>query len=349
MKIKDITLARYTLLGVGFTLVQLTRYFGWGDVYTRHFYPYISRVLSAFSGLFPFSLGDVFITVSILGIPVYFIVARVKKQRWITTLAAIAEYLVWVYVWFYLAWGLNYSQSNFYERTGTPYTFYAETHFRTFTKTYIKALNDSYLPIDTIDKEAFQQEVIKQYSLLDKRLGIHAPWGNPRVKTMLFSSLFSKMAITGYMGPFFNEFNVNADLPASQYIYTYAHELAHVWGISNEGEANFYAYQVCTQSDVQAVAFGGYFSILGYVLRDARGLMPPEDYEELYNSIKPEIIELAKEKQDYWMEKYSPLIGDIQDWIYNLYLKGNQVAGGTKSYSTVIGLLISWQERESGE
>ncbi len=30
------------------------------------------------------------------------------------------------------------------------------------------------------------------------------------------------------------------------------------------------------------------------------------------------------------MAKYSPLIGDVQDWIYDLYLKGNKIESGRK-------------------
>ena len=44
------------------------------------------------------------------------------------------------------------------------------------------------------------------------------------------------------------------------------------------------------------------------------------------------------------MAKYSPLIGNIQDWIYDLYLKGNKIESGRKNYSEVVGLLISYEE-----
>lgn len=43
------------------------------------------------------------------------------------------------------------------------------------------------------------------------------------------------------------------------------------------------------------------------------------------------------------MAKYSPLIGNVQNWIYDLYLKGNKIESGRKNYSEVIGLLISYQ------
>lgn len=72
--------------------------------------------------------------------------------------------------------------------------------------------------------------------------------------------------------------------------------------------------------------------------------MTENEYRELFSRIRPEIIELARKDQEYWMAKYSPLIGDIQDWIYDLYLKGNKIESGRKNYSEVIGLLISYNE-----
>lgn len=159
---------------------------------------------------------------------------------------------------------------------------------------------------------------------------------------MLFTPLISMVGVTGSMGPFFCEFTLNGDLLPSQYPATYAHELAHLLGISSEAEANFYAYQVCTRSQARGIRFCGYFSVLGHVLTNARRLMDEEEYKELFNRIRPEIIEQAKSNQEYWTEKYSPLIGDIQDWIYDLYLKGNKIQSGRKNYSEVVGLLISY-------
>ena len=44
------------------------------------------------------------------------------------------------------------------------------------------------------------------------------------------------------------------------------------------------------------------------------------------------------------MKKYNPVIGRIQDRIYDLYLKGNKIESGRKNYSEVVGLLISYEE-----
>ena len=181
---------------------------------------------------------------------------------------------------------------------------------------YIDSLNSSFVPVKGIHEEQVRDEAVKLYNQLSDSLGVHRPpFPNPRVKTMIFTPFISMVGVTGSMGPFFCEFT----------------------------EANFYAYQVCTRSQIKGIRFSGYFSILNHVLGNARRLLSEKEYADIINRIRPEIIELAKKNQEYWMAKYSPLIGDVQDWIYDLYLKGNKIESGRKNYSEVIGLLISYQ------
>ena len=336
---------RYLALGVILILVWLTQWIpALATIYSQTIYPFISYVLSFFSNLFPFAIGDLFIFLSIAGVIIYPIYARLRKKLpWKKILLRDGEYLLWIYVWFYLAWGLNYSQPNFYQRTEIPYTAYTPENFRNFVDDYVDKLNGSYVNVTTINKDLICRETVRGYNQISDALGVHHPFHkSPRVKTMLFTPLISMVGVTGSMGPFFCEFTLNGDLLPSQYPATYAHELAHLLGISSEAEANFYAYQVCTRSQARGIRFCGYFSVLGHILVNARRLMDKEEYKELFNRIRPEIIELAKSNQEYWTEKYSPLIGDIQDWIYDLYLKGNKIQSGRKNYSEVVGLLISY-------
>ena len=338
---------RYLVLGVLLGLVWLTQLIpALATFYSQTVYPCFSYILSSFSNLFPFAIGDLFIFLSIAGIIIYPIYARLRKKTpWKKILLRDGEYLLWVYVWFYLAWGLNYSQKNFYQRTEIPYTAYTPENFQKFVNEYITRLNRSYTPINSINRDLIREETVRLYKQLSDSLGVHRPPHDaPRVKTMMFTPFISMVGVTGSMGPFFCEFTLNGDLLPPQYPATYAHELAHFLGITSEAEANFYAYQVCTRSQVKEIRFSGYFSVLPHVLGNARRLMSEEEYAELFNRIRPEIIELAQKNQQYWMEKYSPLIGDIQNFIYDLYLKGNKIQSGRKNYSEVIGLLISYEE-----
>lgn len=337
---------RYIVLGILLLLVGMTQWIpAMGAAYSRMIYPGISYILSFFSNCFPFALGDLFIFLSIVGVVFYPVYGRIKKMAWKTILLRDAEYLAWVYVWFYLAWGLNYSQPNFYQRAQIPYTAYTPENFQTFVDAYIDSLNSSFVDIKGIHVDQVRDETVKYYNQLSDSLGVHRPpHPNPRVKTMLFTPFISMVGVTGSMGPFFCEFTLNGDLLPANYPATYAHELAHLLGITSEAEANFYAYQVCTRSQVKGIRFSGYFSILSHVLGNARRLLNEEEYKALFQRIRPEVIELAKQNQEYWRAKYSPLIGKIQNRMYDLYLKGNKIESGRKNYSEVIGLLISYQE-----
>lgn len=340
---------RYSLLGILLVTIWLTQALPpMGNAYARSVYPAASFLLSSFSRLAPFAVGDLFIFLSIAGLVAYPFYARLcRKQKWRKTLARCGEYLLWIYVWFYLAWGLNYSQPDFYERTGIPYTPFEEGAFETFANDYITRLNRSYTPLKSIPKELIHEECVRIYSELADSLGIRRPPSHPpKGKTMLFTPLVSKVGVTGSMAPFFNEFTLNGDLLPVGYPATYAHEFSHWLGISSEAEANFYAYQVCTRSKAAGIRFAGYFSVLRHVLRNARSVLPEEKYAALFARIRPEVLAEAEKSHAYWMEKYSPLVGNIQSRIYDLYLKGNGIGSGRRNYSEVVGLLVSYRNRK---
>ena len=118
---------------------------GAGEAYARNIYPYVSAVLSRFSSLFPFSVGDCLIYGSIVGLLVYVGCAIAGKCSWKTLAGRTVEYLLWVYVWFYMAWGLNYFRQDFFTRTQLPYAAYSADAFRSFLSAYTDALNASFV------------------------------------------------------------------------------------------------------------------------------------------------------------------------------------------------------------
>lgn len=338
-------LVRWCVLAVLVAVVILVQAVpGWGDVYARHVYPVVGELLSDVSGPVPFAVGDLFIALSLAGVAAWpFYVRYVRKGRWRTGLAGAAEYVVWVYVWFYLAWGLNYAQSGFYRRTGIAPAEYTEADFRDFARRYVERLNAEYTPHTAVNADVLRREVVVAYRELSPGLGIHPPFDDrPQAKTMLFSPLASMVGVKGSMGPFFGEFTINGDVPPGEYPATYAHELAHLLGVTDEGEANFYACLACLRTSIRAIRFSGLMSILPHVLNNAYRLLAPAEYDALCRDIRPEVLRLARESQSYWQAKYNRLVGDAQSKVYELYLRGNRVEGGQRSYSQVVGLLIAY-------
>ena len=101
----------------------------WGIIYTFFVYPLIGMALSHLSGWIPFAVGDLFIALSIAWVilyPIYHlcirktlvrkeiikkgidgkgIVGKEKKVRFLkkrVVFGRVAEYLLWVYAWFYI-------------------------------------------------------------------------------------------------------------------------------------------------------------------------------------------------------------------------------------------------------
>ena len=378
---------RHWLLLVLLSLITLTKLIPlWGFIYTTRIYPIIGSLLSPISGLFPFALGDLFIALSIVWVifyPIYEIKWRKQLAKRFFFLAAkrgcypkkkvvfgrVAEYLLWVYAWFYIAWGLNYSQPNIYCRTGMKPVEVSEAKFREFAYRYADSIN--YLSeerrvkseetafddhresqfngmVDDGLKNRVRDTVLKSYNEIGAKEGINAPFNqHPHAKTMLFTPLSSMSGVTGSMGPFFCEFTLNGDIRPHDYPAIYAHEFAHLLGIANEGEANFYSYIVCTASSDKAVKFSGYYHIFFHVLRNVFDILGEKEGEKFLKYIRPEIIQLAKSDRNYWLSKRCKVLDAAQDFIFDLYLRGNHVAEGRKSYSGVVGLILAWESHHT--
>ena len=340
-------------------LVTLTKMIPlWGFIYTTRIYPVIGTLLSPISGFFPFAVGDIFIALSIAWVilyPIYEI--RLRKKR---VFGRVAEYLLWVYAWFYIAWGLNYSQPNIYYRIGMKPVEVSKAKFKKFAYQYADSLNalsnaslsnarKSISPDSIVDnalKNRVRDAVLKEYNKIGYREGINKPFNqHPHAKTMVFTPLSSMAGVTGSMGPFFCEFTLNGDILAHDYPATYAHEFAHFLGVANEGEANFYSYIVCTASADKQVRFSGYYHIFFHVLNNVYDILGEKEGERFLKHIRPEIIQRARNDRRYWLSKRCKALDAAQDFIFELYLRGNHVAEGRKSYSGVIGLILAWEEK----
>ena len=341
-------------------LVTLTKMIPlWGFIYTTRIYPVIGTLLSPISGFFPFAVGDIFIALSIAWVilyPIYEIGLRKKR-----VFGRVAEYLLWVYAWFYIAWGLNYSQPNIYYRIGMKPVEVSKAKFKKFAYQYADSLNalsnaslsnarKSISPDSIVDdalKNRVRDAVLKEYNKIGYREGINRPFNqHPHAKTMVFTPLSSMAGVTGSMGPFFCEFTLNGDILAHDYPATYAHEFAHFLGVANEGEANFYSYIVCTASADKQVRFSGYYHIFFHVLNNVYDILGKKEGERFLKHIRPEIIQRARNDRHYWLSKRCKALDAAQDFIFELYLRGNHVAEGRKSYSGVIGLILAWEEKK---
>lgn len=311
------------------------------EAYMQHLYPLFASLLSFLSGIFPFSLYDLFITATFLWLIGMIVRLLLRKTGWKRFLFITGRFALIVVAWFYLGWGVAYFRDDFYARSEVSKAPFDRENLMRLTETIIEQVNQSYVNCSTMDKENIHREIEKSYATLQEPLHLTYPNGKRRAKPMLFEPIYSGMGVSGYFGPFFNEIHVNHFGLPFTYPFTLAHEMSHQFGIAAESEANLYGFAACINSNHPMVRYSGYVSVLGYLLRDARRLLP-DAYDSLVQSIRPEIISDLQRNSEHWMAARNSILSDAQDKIYDTYLKTNQVSSGRDNYSEVVGLLLSF-------
>lgn len=319
-----------------------------GEWYSTVLYPITSSALSWLVSWIPFSLEELVVVVAVVLLILIIVSGHVRRESLKNICFRSLELVLWVYVWFYIGWGCNYYRESIYSRCDVERQEYDDAVFREFLSDYSNDLNCAFevLPDDSlvIDQSKLETDVKSGFSAVSKSYGLASPrrWQHP--KLLLFNDLYSSVGVLGFVGPFFCETQMNADLLPDQLPFVYAHEYSHLLGVSSEDEANFWGYVICTGSDIPQVRYSGYYSILPYVLVNASRVLSEEEYRSFVSSVNPEIIAQYNSQREYWNDKYSKTLGRIQSATYNAFLKGNKVSSGTASYLEVIDMIISFKD-----
>ena len=311
-----------------------------GEWYATHLYPYISTSLSLLVSWIPFSMTEVLI-VSSAALMIYVLIRNIRHREKVWKIfIREAEIVVWIMVWLYFGWGMNYFRENIYTRGNFTRQAFDEVVFKQFMTDYADSLNNSYTP-ETVEMSVYENDIKERYSSVPDHYGLSKAksWQHPKI--LIFNRLYTAVGVGGYIGPFFGETHLNADLFPQQKPSSYAHELSHLLGVSNEDEANFWAYQICRTSDIPAVKYSGYYSLLPYVLSNASRVLNEDEYKEYVLSIRPEVRLQLTDQQNFWKSKYSRTLGKIQSVIYDSMLKVNKIPSGTKNYNQVVELIIA--------
>ena len=321
------------------------------DWYALHVYPVISKVLTWVASPIGISLTE--IVIALLAVKFIVRVVRIFKDRehWKKRLWRAVRLLLWAYVWFYAAWGLNYYRSDLYTRLGTVPASYEEQDFHEFLDRLARELNENWCPEDqrSVDADTYEQAVKDWYAALPPQAGLATPrtWQHP--KQSLINPFYSWVGVLGFLGPLFDEMHVNRDITPLEHPFVHAHEYAHVLGVSNEAEANFWAFEVTRASDLQPVRYSGWYMLLHYSWNGIHSLLGDEAFQEWAATLRPEIIRDMQETHEYWQEKRLPAVSRVQKRIYDLFLRGHRIPDGTKNYSQVLRMVLTFSDLEGHE
>jgi hypothetical protein len=308
--------------------------------HVKNIYPLIATALSFVSALFPFSLFDLFTIIAPIALLTLIVLMIFKKIKWLKGLYIIAYSVLLLIACFYFLWGFAYFRKDFYERCNIQKAEFNAENFNSFVKNFIADANSSYINFDGINKNDINIKIERQYEKLKDVLKIKYPNGKRNPKLMLYESLHTKIGVSGYFGPFFNEIHVNTFALDIEYPFTLAHEKAHQFGVASEAECNLFAFIVCATDNDAQLRYSAYISTIGYVLNNYYKIFP-DDYKNLLETVDNRIIEDMKAMSKHWTEARSQTLSNVHQVVYDTYLKTNSINSGIKNYSEVVNLLIS--------
>lgn len=316
----------------------------WADYYATHIYPGVSAALSWLASPFRWSLTEIEV-VAILVLAVGLIVrAVVKRRRWWRCLLAELGLALFVVAWFYGAWGINYFRSSLYDRLESVPMPYEEAEFHEFLEAFADNLNASWCEVESVDPAEVESSIKAWYAELPSECGLCQPrsWQHP--KYLIFNRLYSAVGVLGFIGPAFDEMHVNQDVSPLEYPFIFAHEYAHVLSVSNEAEANFWAFEACRASEDPAIRYSAWYMLLSFTARNIRSLLGEEAYQTWADTLIPEVYVDLELAQLHWQELRWPWLSKFQHKFYNLFLRTNRIPEGTANYGQVLRLVLTFSD-----
>lgn len=339
------------------------------DFYVRKIYPVISTPFVWLSGLLPFSLGELMITLAVLavliGIPsliIYLVIKRKDKAKVkrasgaALRLSCIA--LAYVFTTETLGCFVMYQCSTFSERYFEPTEHTEKLLLETLEDVSLRLSqlcgefnrdDSGYIVLDKsyVDEcKSALKKVSRDYSQLS---GYY-----PNPKGIYFSFFMSQQAIVGLYMPFAFEATYNRDTQDISKPATICHELSHLKGIIQEDEANFVSMVACFNSDSDVVRYSGYLDAFYYLYSDAYELLGTEYESRLRDAISavPDFVwdnDLYSFKNTYWEDNKekeiipTETVQAVSEALTEANLKLNDVEEGMMIYYRVTELLMDYK------
>jgi hypothetical protein len=298
----------------------------------------LNNSIGAFSDVFAFSLAEIII----LCVPLFIVfllvslVRAIKRRKKWLYLKRLISFALILFIFYNITVGFSYHNTSLIKNMGLEQNEITDENIAAAADFYIGKANEFSSLIERRDGAVFADYDFNLLSgkILDLYDAAALSFLNARrakAKAIRFSAEFSYTGIIGIYFPFTAEVNINVNVPSIDLPALLAHEYAHSKGVMREDEANFLSKYLLMTSTDPYIAYGGYvFSAISVInmmyLRDENEAKA--FYEKLSEPIRAELSLRSK-----FFEKYEGTISAVSEFFNNLYLIGNGISGGVKSYS----------------
>ena len=323
-------------------------------IYSQGLYTYISRLLRTSLGFIPFSVGDILYTIfglwliySIIKFLITFFKTKQKKLLLRKSVYPFLSTLLYIYIFFYILWGLNYSRLGMAQQLDlNMQDEYTTEELVSLTSELIQKTNAfrkdiQYKSIDT-SFHTLKQQAIRAYVNTSEELPFLA-YKNQSIKIPVYNVLGNYLGYSGYINPFTNEAHVNTKQPAFLLPFVICHEMAHQLGYGTEDEANFIGYLAAKNSEDVYFHYSAYFQLYRYANRELfyrDSLLAKAQYETLDTLVKSDIIYMEK-----FFKKYENPYEKYVTMIYNRFLQSNNQPQGIATYSQVTAWMLAYRKK----
>lgn len=347
---------------------------GFAQWYSTTVYPVLQGSLGRLSGLLPFSVGEVLCII----LPILFVsdvaatFIKSSKQRASSAddkpvqkpLRRICRHLfVAACILFFLYsanCGVNYYRETYVDPEvyeNAQFTLADLEEFCGFTVDMIQEIYNGDADEYPSGSELADHAVSSMLTLSSLTVTDAADaFGNtsalagfyPRPKQLtVLSRLFSQMGVSGIYCPFTIEANINGEMTGLEKPFTACHELSHLKGFMNEGEANYIGWLACIDSKDETFNRSGWLIAWIYA-GNSLYRADPDRYYELREKLPEEAIRELDENTEFWAT-HETKASEVQDRVNDAYLKSNGQDQGIQTYGQLTTLMLAWYRDVNGD
>ena len=312
------------------------------EYYSDYLYQYIFKYYSMLFSGFSIAIGDLLFIIVLISLAIYFIFFFKFKINDFVNIFAVLSVTIFL---FYSLWGLNYFKTPLLSKLDI-----GEVKFESLQKTLNELIDDvnnvhiSLGNVDsTIDSLEFDKEKIMSELKLENIKKFDKISTIKFVKKSIIPRIYLYQGVSGYINPFTLEAIVVEEIPSIDFSITVLHEQAHQLGYAAEEDANFLAFISSINNQDPLIQYSGYVFGLSYLLNEIQ-INHKEDLSSFTDKINTGIIEDINSRRKFWQKYSNNILNDLQNVLYDFYLKSNNQKGGIASYSRIVNHIINYYE-----
>ena len=209
---------------------------GFAEWYSVNIYSLITGTAGRLTGTVPFSFAEAAVCI----LPLFFIVDIVRCRKRLRKVLSHILLIVSVLFFLYAAnCGVNYHRNTFVDSKALSEAEFTEEQLADFCEYIISRLEESGPDPDyPQNRDLTDAARASMNKLSEKYPSLGGYYPAPKQLSIL-SGAFSAMGVSGIYSPFTVEANINGEMPDMEKPFTACHELSHLRGYMNEGEANY--------------------------------------------------------------------------------------------------------------